>query len=186
MIPLLHLRWPGITGHSKGANDQGLGYQQVIQHQVTDGGQRYDSFSETHIQEQSRNRMRLDIFNAESLIVVGDKLQSPSPPITVWSLGGWMARFTVLDAVSVIEVFTRFLLICVLRIRYLCGIGFSLCTGVISLGFNRKLHKSIGQKDSPHTRERLAVELQNRAHLEVQGFGDGIPGQRIDVLREPD
>ena len=113
----------------------------------TKGFQADDCLAESHIQEQSRNWMRLDIFNAESLIVVRYKLQSPSPPITVWSLGGWMARFTALDAASVIEVFTRLLLVSVMLNRHLSSIGIRLCTG-INLGtrvFNRQLHQTIGQ-----------------------------------------
>ena len=45
MLPFLNFRWPGITGHSKGADDQRLGHQQIIQHQVPDGGQGDDSLT---------------------------------------------------------------------------------------------------------------------------------------------
>lgn len=93
----------------------------------------------------------------------------------------WKHRFEVTSSLIVL---IRFLLICVLRNRYLhC---FSLCTGIISLGFHRKLHQAISQKDSPHTRKRLAVELQNRTHLEIQGLRNGIPGQRVDVALNHD
>ena len=45
MLPLLHFRWPGITGHSKGTYDQRFGYQKVIEHQIPDCGQGDDSFT---------------------------------------------------------------------------------------------------------------------------------------------
>ena len=88
VVPLLDFIRPGVSRHPQRSDNQHPLYFKGVIHQVPDGRQRRHRLAKSHVQEQGRDGMGLDIFDGVFLIFMRHELHALPPPFLsgVWAM----------------------------------------------------------------------------------------------------